>query len=68
MLFSVEGLQQITTLPSLGRCLGVKPLVGAAVALPMVNRVGLGEGVNALCTSSQFTTLLCIQVPPFDLP
>ncbi len=68
VLFLLKGLRQITRLPSLGRCLGIKPLVGVAVALPVVNSVGMGEGISALCTSSQFITLLCIQVPSFDLP
>lgn len=66
-MFVAEGLQRITTLPSLGGRPGVKPPAGVAISLPMVDGVGLGEGTGALCGLSQFITLLCIQVPPFGL-
>lgn len=60
-----EGLLQITTLPSLGGRPGVKPLVGVLFVLPVVDTLWLGEGVTAFCTSYQFVTLLCAQMPPF---
>ncbi len=62
-----ESLQQITTLPSLGGCPGVKAPVGAVVALSLVNGVGLGEDFSALYTLSKFFTFCSIEVPPFGL-
>lgn len=55
------------TLPSLGGCPGVKPPVGVAIALHMVDNEGLGEGISALCMLSQIITLLCSQMPPLGL-
>lgn len=59
-------LQQITTFAPLGGRPGVKPSVGVGVAVAVVNGVGLSEGISALCTPSQFITVCCIQVSPFD--
>ena len=57
----------ITTLPSLVGRSGEKPLVWLTAALPLVEGEGLGKGISALCTLSQFIALVCIQVPPLDL-
>ena len=72
VVYAALGLQQVLAsayepIVSIGKGLHLLFLVGLTAALPLVEGVGLGKGISALCTLSQFIALVCVQVPPLDL-